>query len=221
LIQNEEHEINVYMLFTWKELEDKRKEGNNPNTHDQKDEALQGEMDKGGEEEANEKEVVDQEKENEEEREEQKPESRAITGEDDKGEPKGYSGPVSTSTIDCRLEENRWSHLKDVIQTYRLNLSTMYTDRRKEEDAEAETEDANAKRRLENFLANPHFESERLPGYEKAIEEATPDGTVAMIYVVLPEVPHPQPAKEAHLYLLPAKDLGMGNHSGVYNAEFE
>jgi hypothetical protein len=87
--------------------------------------------------------------------------------------------------------------LKDVTHTYKLNLSTMCTDRRKEEDAEAETEDANAKRCLENFLANPHSESERPPGYEKAIEEATPDGTVAMIYVVFPEVPRPQPAKEA------------------------
>lgn len=125
------------------------------------------------------------------------------------------------ATRKSRLAGNSWSYLKDITHTYRLDLSPKYTDRRKEEDAEAEKEDANAKRRLEHFLANPHSESERPPGFEKAIEKAAPDGTVAMIYVVLPEVPRPQPAKEAHLYLLPAEDLGTGNHSYVYNAEFE
>lgn len=128
---------------------------------------------------------------------------------------------VLDATQKRRLAENRWSHLKDVTRTYKLNLSTTYTDRKKEEDAEAEKEDANAKRRLKNFLANPHSESERPPGYEKAVEEPGPDGTVVMIYVILPEVPRSQPAKEAHLYLLPAEDLGLGNHSRVYNAEFE
>ena len=102
LIQNEEREINVYMRFMRKELEDKRKERDNPNTHDHKE--LRGEkgMDvdgKGGEKGANEKGAADQEKGNEVEREEQKPDSQDDTGEDDKGEPKGYSGPVSTSTI--------------------------------------------------------------------------------------------------------------------------
>jgi hypothetical protein len=63
-------------------------------------------MDKGGEEEANEKEAVDQERGNEEEREERKPELQAITSEDDKGEPKGYSGPVSTSTIHATSLKN-------------------------------------------------------------------------------------------------------------------
>jgi len=128
---------------------------------------------------------------------------------------------VLGATRKSRAPKGRWSHLKDITHTYRLGLSTQYTDRRKEEDAEAEKEDANAKRRLEHFLANPHSESERPPGFEKAIEKAAPDGAVAMIYVVLPEVPRSQPAKEAHLYLLPAEDLGEGNHSYVYNAEFE
>jgi hypothetical protein len=42
LIRNEEREINVYMRFTRKELEDKRKEGNNPDTHDHKIERCEG-----------------------------------------------------------------------------------------------------------------------------------------------------------------------------------
>ena len=114
-----------------------------------------------------------------------------------------------------------WSYLKDITHTYRLSLSTKSTDRKHEEDAEAEKEQADAKRRLKNFLANPHSGAGRPPGYEKAIGEPGPDGTVAMIYVVLPEAPRPQPAEEAHLYLLPSEDLGVGHHSCVYNAEFE
>jgi hypothetical protein len=111
--------------------------------------------------------------------------------------------------------------MEDITHTYTLNSSTRFTDRKREEDAEAEEEDAAAKRRLENFLANPQSTSERPPGYELAIAEPAPDGTVTMIYVVLPEAPHPQPAREAHLYLAPNEDLGVGNHSHVYNAEFE
>lgn len=105
LIQNEEGEINAYMCFTRKkEAEDKRKKGDGSNTHDHKDKELRGEKEtdvdgKGGEEEANEKDAVDQGKGNEAEREEQTPDLQGVTNEDDKDKPKGYSGPVSTSTI--------------------------------------------------------------------------------------------------------------------------
>jgi len=111
--------------------------------------------------------------------------------------------------------------MEDITHTYTLNFSTTFTDQKREEDAEAENEVEMAKTRLTNFLANPHSTSERPPGYELAIAEPAPDGSVAMIYVVLPEVPRPQPAKEAHLYLAPAKGLGVGNHSRVYDAEFD
>ena len=103
LIQNEEGEINAYMCFTRKkEVEDKRKEGDGANTH--KDKELRGEKEtdvdgKVGEEEAHEKDAADQEKGNEAEREEQTPDLQCVTNEDDKDGPKGYSGPVSTSTI--------------------------------------------------------------------------------------------------------------------------
>jgi len=117
--------------------------------------------------------------------------------------------------------EDRWSHMKDITHTYTLNFSTKFTDRKREEDLEAEDEDERAKSRLKDFLANPHSTTERPPGYELAIAEPAADGTVAMVYVVLPEIPRPQPAKEAHLYLTPAKDLGVGNHSRVYDAELE
>jgi len=128
---------------------------------------------------------------------------------------------VLDATQKIRLPKGCLSHIDDKTHTYKLALSTKYADRRNEEDAKTEKEEANAKRRLENFLAKPHSGSERPPGYEKAIGEEDPDGKVAMIYVVLPELPRPQPAKEAHLYLLPAEDLGVGHHSCVYNAEFE
>ncbi|KIM37318.1 hypothetical protein M413DRAFT_277378 [Hebeloma cylindrosporum] len=77
------------------------------------------------------------------------------------------------------------------------------------------------KNRLEAFLKDPHSKTERPNGFEMMIGEPNDDDSVVMAYVVLPEVPSRMPVEEAHLYLSPAHAIGVGNHSFVYDAEFE
>lgn len=42
-----------------------------------------------------------------------------------------------------------------------------------------------------------------------------------IIDVILPPVPEFEPVEEAHLYLSPTHLAGQGNHSVLYNAEWE
>ena len=93
--------------------------------------------------------------------------------------------------------------------------------RRREDRAAAAEEYEKLKNRFEAFLKDPHSKTERPTGFEMVIGEAKDDETVVMAYVVLPEVPFQAPVEEAHLYLSPAHAIGAGNHSFVYDAEFE
>ncbi|KAF8955690.1 hypothetical protein BDZ97DRAFT_259558 [Flammula alnicola] len=115
-----------------------------------------------------------------------------------------------------------WSEKKDITHTYKLKTSEKHTDRMKEDGAERAVHEAKEKAILEKFLADPHTKNEAPRGFEMLRHGETEPGPVRpAIYVVLPSLPWPVPAKEGHLYLSPAHTIGEGNHSMVYNAEWE
>ena len=114
-----------------------------------------------------------------------------------------------------------WTQKQDITHVYNLQHSTTYAERRREDRAAALKEYEESRNRLKAFVKDPHSKTERPNGFEMAVGEPQDDETIVMAYVVLPEVPFPAPVEEAHLYLSPAHAIGVGNHSFVYDAEFE
>ena len=101
---------------------------------------------------------------------------------------------------------------------YRLKPSKTYTNRRKEDEEKEAAEEAQAKKTLESFLANPHSSVERPNGFE-LIDLKEPGWTKPAVFVVFPFRPPLVRPEEAHLYFSPNYRMGEGNHSAVYHVE--
>jgi len=126
----------------------------------------------------------------------------------------------------------------DRVYEYKLSLDQRYKARRREEEEEEAKEQARKKEKRDRFLANPHSSFRTAPeGIEvwdwESIDSPTctvdqipkKGPTKPLVYVILP--PHPPLAdidtesSEVHLYLSPQRSVGTGNHSEVYEAEWE
>lgn len=97
-----------------------------------------------------------------------------------------------------------WTAKRDIVRTYKLQLSSAAQDKiRKEEKARADIEAQKKDSDLEGVVLT--------------------DGTNSPpILVTLPaQPPPPDSIAQGHLYLSPAHKLGTGNHSVVYEAEWE
>ncbi|KAF8799148.1 hypothetical protein BYT27DRAFT_7121604 [Phlegmacium glaucopus] len=119
--------------------------------------------------------------------------------------------------------EEKWSDKTDIVHTYRLKTSTKHRARRTQDDEAREEAEAKRKAVYDTFIADPHSRNELPSGivYAGAGAPNEPGPVKPLIFVVLPFQPPIPPAREAHLYLSPSEHIGEGNHSFVYNAEFE
>ncbi|TDL18078.1 hypothetical protein BD410DRAFT_775301 [Rickenella mellea] len=108
-----------------------------------------------------------------------------------------------------RKKKAKWGQMSDVVVNYKLQLSA---------DAKKEREKREQKRQNVNgpgSLAIYKRDMSSSPEWQKKFGE---EDTIS---VPLPPRPDPEPAKVAHLYIVPSRRIGRGNHSVVYQAEWE
>ncbi|KAG6877381.1 hypothetical protein C0993_007901 [Termitomyces sp. T159_Od127] len=132
-----------------------------------------------------------------------------------------------------RYKGEEWTSMKDVTHVYRLKLSKHGVERAKAE-AEERIKAEERKALINESMDDPprgfgHFDKDNaLEGY-LIRPPAIPGPVEPPIFVVhgpppRPHAPAPKvgaPIEEAHLYLSPKHVIGIGNHSVVYQAEWE
>ncbi|KAG6843743.1 hypothetical protein H0H87_001044 [Tephrocybe sp. NHM501043] len=132
-----------------------------------------------------------------------------------------------------RFKTEEWTSKQDRIHVYRLQLSK-YSIARTKREAEARANKQKYEESINNLLDGRPEQLDldnkdgALEGY--MIRPPAVDGPVEPpVFVVHGPPPQPfarasvipKPIEEAHLYLSPAHTVGTGNHSVVYNAEWE
>ncbi|KAF8909653.1 hypothetical protein CPB84DRAFT_1765117 [Gymnopilus junonius] len=117
-----------------------------------------------------------------------------------------------------------WIAKDDIARIYKLKPSNTKQPREIQDIKEYEEEITRVKNVREAFLAKPHSRAE-MPDGMVYQSETTKDFHLGPckppVFIVFPSKPPQPPAKTAHLYVTPAARLGSGNHSYVYQAEFE
>lgn len=103
-----------------------------------------------------------------------------------------------------------WGSKDDITRTYYLQLS------------ESGTEVAEKEKKLRADLVAKCNDIGEREGYRNTLDP-TKTGPVSPMVMAYPPLcpPPPESVPEAHLYLSPAHHVGTGNHSVVYNAEWE
>jgi len=124
------------------------------------------------------------------------------------------SGTPCTSCTSCRRCTYNWTDKPDVPLIYCLRISPHAERRLKAEAQEPAKEGANVTEKM-GFNAVPP------KGFLIFPEEETTGSIGPPVHVIYPPEPTPSPVEVAHLYLSPAHAAGEGNHSVVYNAEWE
>ncbi|KDR72254.1 hypothetical protein GALMADRAFT_74168 [Galerina marginata CBS 339.88] len=124
----------------------------------------------------------------------------------------------------CHIEDQEtvsWNQKEDIQYVYKLKTSERYTSRKDKDDKELKEDEARRKKELETFLADPHSRNRLPSGYMIPVGDEKPGPAKPPIFVVLPFLHNRKTPKEAHLYIHPAGKIGEGNHSVVYNVEWE
>jgi hypothetical protein len=113
---------------------------------------------------------------------------------------------VDECNIGKRDKDMEWTSKKDIIRTYRLQLSPAGKKMVEKEIKSRAELDAKCKDigQREGYLLDPECNS----------------SPAIMVFPPL-RPPPPESVPEAHLYLSPTHQVGTGNHSVVYNAEWE
>lgn len=113
---------------------------------------------------------------------------------------------VDETNIRKRGEDMEWTSKKDIVRTYCLQLSPTGKEMVEKEIKSRAELDAKCKDidQREGYLIDPECKT----------------SPAIMIFPPL-RPPPPESVPEAHLYLSPAHQVGTGNHSVVYNAEWE
>jgi hypothetical protein len=113
---------------------------------------------------------------------------------------------VDERNIGKRDEDMEWTSKKDIIRTYRLQLSPAGKEMVEKEIKSRAELDAKCKDigQQKGYLLDP---------------ECNTSPAIMVFPPLCP--PPPESVPEAHLYLSPAHQVGTSNHSVVYNAEWE
>ena len=113
---------------------------------------------------------------------------------------------VDNRNIGKRDEDMEWTSKKDIIRTYRLQLSPAGMEMVENEIKSRAELDAKCKDigQREGYVLDPECKT----------------SPAIMVFPPL-RPPPPESVPEAHLYLSPIHQVGTGNHSVVYNAEWE
>ncbi|KAF5335462.1 hypothetical protein D9611_012156 [Ephemerocybe angulata] len=129
-------------------------------------------------------------------------------------------------------EDPSWAAQPDLVSTYALSLTDVGTANLEAELKELEKKKRNEQRHLEEWLKNPTAETRPENGV-MFIAGGTRAGKSRPATLFMHEAKPPKGEKlgsegnsageieEAHLYLRPSGRAGIGNHSVVYNAEWE